>query len=146
LLFCYFYYACFFCIQLHFLPVLRDVPVRLTQILHNLIGDAVKFTDHGSVTPTPTLERTTSGFASMHFSVTDTGIGIPADKLNAIFRPLNKQMPILPVSTVGLGAAITKWLLQLQESQITIESSLRKGSTCSFTLQLRKADRPAASE
>ncbi len=118
---------------------LRGDPVRLTQILNNLVGNAVKFTDRGEVTLAVRCAGDTSAGTALHFSVTDTGIGIAADKLKLIFKAFEQA----DVDTTrkyggtGLGLAITKRLLEMQGSHIEVESTPGAGSVFHFTLLLK---------
>lgn len=114
-------------------------PTRLTQILINLIGNALKFTEHGAVEVSVTCDphRPTAG--AIRISVSDTGIGIPSDKLDAIFDSFTQAH----VSTTrqyggtGLGLAITKRLVERMNGRIWAESAVGRGSTfhCSLLFQ-----------
>lgn len=110
---------------------------RLQQILHNLVGNAVKFTERGEIT---VFAREHNGMVEI--SVTDTGIGIPADKLESIFQSFEQ----VDASTsreyggTGLGLAITKQLVELHGGKIWVESEIGKGST--FTFMLPKFEGP----
>ncbi|HEX8528644.1 MAG TPA: ATP-binding protein, partial [Cytophagales bacterium] len=120
---------------------LRGDPVRLMQILNNLVGNAVKFTDRGMVTLAVRLVAETPGGTTLHFSVTDTGIGIAADKLKLIFMAFEQADADTTrrYGGTGLGLAITKRLLEMQGSQIEVESTPGVGSTFHFTLAFKKA-------
>jgi signal transduction histidine kinase/DNA-binding response OmpR family regulator len=120
---------------------LRGDPVRLMQILNNLVGNAVKFTDRGMVTLAVRPVAETPGGTTLHFSVTDTGIGIAADKLRLIFMAFEQADAdtTRKYGGTGLGLAITKRLLEMQGSQIEVESTPGVGSTFHFTLALKKA-------
>ncbi|QHT68867.1 PAS domain S-box protein [Rhodocytophaga rosea] len=113
-------------------------PVRLTQILNNLLSNAIKFTQKGSVTLSIALEQVLSNHVQLHFSVTDTGIGIPADKLTHIFESFSQagNDTTRKYGGTGLGLAITKRLLELQGSTIQVESTLGEGSTFYFSLKI----------
>jgi two-component system, sensor histidine kinase and response regulator len=114
-------------------------PTRLTQILINLIGNALKFTENGAVDVRITRDpdRLTAG--AIQLSVSDTGIGIPPDKLDSIFESFTQAH----VSTTrqyggtGLGLAITKRLVERMNGRIWAESALDRGSTfhCSLLFQ-----------
>lgn len=116
-------------------------PTRLTQILINLIGNAIKFTDSGNVEVriTNDLERNTAG--AIRISVSDTGVGIPADKLPSIFESFTQAhlSTTRQYGGTGLGLAITKRLVEQMQGQIWAESTVGKGSTfhCSLLLQVQ---------
>jgi PAS domain S-box-containing protein len=116
---------------------------RIRQIITNLVGNAVKFTDSGHVLIDVTGE-TVEGIASLRIAVTDTGIGIPADKLKQVFEKFSQ---VDASSTrrhegTGLGLAITSRLVGLMGGDIGVESTEGKGSTFWFTLSLPNAGRP----
>jgi CheY-like chemotaxis protein/anti-sigma regulatory factor (Ser/Thr protein kinase) len=131
----------------HVAPGLNDLFVgdvgRIRQIITNLVGNAVKFTDAGHVLIDVTGE-TVNGVANLHIAVTDTGIGIPAEKLDLVF---DKFSQVDSSSTrrhegTGLGLAITSRLVDLMGGKIGVESTEGKGSTFWFTLSLPNAGRP----
>ena len=128
----------------HDLPemVMGD-PVRLMQVLNNLVGNAVKFTDHGNVTVTISVDSITDHELNVHFRVQDTGIGIPADKLENIFESFvqAESETTRRFGGTGLGLTITKKLLELQGSQIQLESEYGKGSAFYFTLTIKQSER-----
>ncbi|AOP36259.1 transcriptional regulator [Leptospira tipperaryensis] len=107
--------------------------LRIRQILINLIGNAIKFTEQGKVTL-----KLESKDASVHFSIKDTGIGIRADRLGKIFEPFTQA----DISTTrryggtGLGTTICKQLTDLMKGRIWVESELGKGSNFHVTLPL----------
>ncbi len=108
---------------------------RLQQILYNLIGNAIKFTQEGEVKVQATV---TGEFIAV--SVSDTGIGIPADKQQAIFRSFEQGdgSTARQFGGTGLGLSITKQLVELHGGQITVESTPGQGSTFTFTLPVSK--------
>ncbi|MGX5840346.1 PAS domain-containing protein [Mesorhizobium sp. ArgA1] len=113
---------------------------RFRQIVTNLLGNAVKFTDEGHVLVDVTGTRVATG-TRFTISVTDTGIGIPEDKLKAVFEKFNQ---VDTSSTrrhegTGLGLAITSRLVELMGGEIGVESSEGKGSTFWFTVTLPRA-------
>lgn len=128
-------------IEPNFPTLIITDPTRLTQILINLISNAIKFTETGKITllfkqiitPTETL---------FECRVEDTGIGIAAQKLNIIFNSFEQGAKIThrKYGGTGLGLTICKQLVELQNGQIGVESELGKGSTFFFTLPLVIAD------
>ena len=121
--------------------VLIGDPVRLGQILNNLIGNAIKFTDKGHVQVQVEVEKLSSEDVQLHFSVSDTGIGIPEDKLDSIFESFTQASTETTrrYGGTGLGLAITQRLLELMESQIQVESKVGVGSDFSFSLKLKRS-------
>ncbi|OZB94369.1 ATP-binding protein [Paenibacillus sp. XY044] len=113
------------------LPFLLTDEDRLQQILFNLLGNAVKNTSSGSIR----IAADKRGDA-VHISVTDTGIGIAAERLEAIFTPFDQlDMPEGHESSgTGLGLSITKRLVELGGGRIWVESQLGRGSTFHFTV------------
>ncbi|HEX8530831.1 MAG TPA: ATP-binding protein, partial [Cytophagales bacterium] len=120
--------------------VLKGDPARLTQVLNNLISNAIKFTDAGSVTLGIGVEASAENACTLHFSVTDTGIGIPAEKQGVIFDAFVQADAdtTRKYGGTGLGLAITKRLLELQESTLQLTSRPGEGSRFYFRLQLQK--------
>ncbi|EKE17662.1 MAG: hypothetical protein ACD_10C00329G0001 [uncultured bacterium] len=109
-------------------------PTRLRQVIINLIGNAIKFTERGEVTLLVTLDQITDGSVFIKFSVRDTGIGVPLDKQQAIFEAFSQA----DVSTTrrfggtGLGLAISSRLVQLMDGRIWLDSTPGVGSVFSF--------------
>lgn len=118
-------------------------PVKLKQILTNLIGNAIKFTKKGAVTLSISLLKKEQSKVFLHFKVTDTGIGIPKEKLEAIFQEFSQASYDVSVEFggTGLGLTISKKLLELHESTLQVESTLHKGSSFSFDLWYEKSKR-----
>ncbi|RCH56371.1 hypothetical protein DJ568_00485 [Mucilaginibacter hurinus] len=116
--------------------------VRISQILNNLIGNAVKFTDRGSVGIN--IDKTGEGFkqASIKFTITDTGIGISPEKLNVIFDPFVQEAQLHNYGGTGLGLAITKRLVELHESRIGVFSEPGIGTRFTFTINFEIAEQP----
>jgi signal transduction histidine kinase/CheY-like chemotaxis protein len=120
----------------------RADPVRLGQVLGNLVNNALKFTEAGGVT----VALTRDGEGALRFSVTDTGIGIPADKLGTIFESFSQadQSTTRTHGGTGLGLSIARQLVAAMGGTLEVRSTLGEGSTFSFTLPV--AASPAAAE
>lgn len=112
--------------------------LRLGQVISNLVSNAVKFTKKGSVTVELSLQKKVDQTAFLDISVTDTGIGIAPEKQSLIFDKFTQanSATTRQFGGTGLGLVITKLLLQLHDSDISIESELGKGSKFYFTLAL----------
>ncbi|MCG8641549.1 MAG: ATP-binding protein, partial [Desulfobacterales bacterium] len=119
---------------------------RLRQILVNLVGNAIKFTNSGDIAIDVNVPESEPGTHSrddvvLLFSIKDTGVGIPSDKLAAVFNDftqLNDTGAIEPGGT-GLGLTITRQLIHLMDGDIWVESENGKGSTFYFRIRLKKA-------
>ena len=114
--------------------ILIGDPVRLNQILINLISNAIKFTHNGSIRLSCTLEQKERSKCVVRFDVTDTGIGIPKDKLSTIFESFSQADASVTrkYGGTGLGLTIVKQLVELQKGKISVKSQEDKGS--SFTV------------
>ena len=113
---------------------------RLCQILLNLVGNAVKFTETGGVTIDAQVIGQTDTKVKIRFAVSDTGIGIANDKINTIFESFKQAESDTSrkYGGTGLGLAITKKLIELHGATIHVDSVLGKGSTFWFTIQFDK--------
>ncbi len=128
--------------------VLVGDPVRLHQIILNLVSNAVKFTTTGKITVSVRLLSEDEEKATIEFAVTDTGIGIPKNKIEKIFE--NFQQATSGTSRLfggtGLGLAIVKQLVEPQGGSISVKSKIDVGSTFSFILSFQKTQAEAESD
>lgn len=117
-------------------------PTRLTQILINLIGNALKFTRHGNIDIQASVKFESSKEVLIEFSVKDSGIGIPKDKLALIFERFTQAQADTTriYGGTGLGLSIVKKLVELQKGSIIVESEENKGSSFIFSIPYKKAD------
>jgi signal transduction histidine kinase/DNA-binding response OmpR family regulator len=118
-------------------------PVRIRQILTNLVGNAIKFTQQGEVTVEVELERCVDeGELTLHFAVLDTGIGIPKEKHAAIFESFAQadSSTTRRYGGTGLGLTISRRLVEAMHGSIWLESSPGKGSCFRFTIKLGAAE------
>lgn len=117
-------------------PILVGDPVRLNQILLNLASNAVKFTEQGGITINVTKGETVNDKINIKFSVVDTGIGIPADRLDAIFESFSQadSTTTRKFGGTGLGLTISKQLVELQGGHIGVSSIVGQGTTFYFDL------------
>ena len=120
--------------------LLKGDPGRLRQVLINLVGNAIKFTDRGEVAIRVTLDQETETRARLSFEVRDTGIGIPPDRIHLLFQSFSQvdSSRTRRYGGTGLGLAISKKLVEMMGGQIGVESEPRKGSIFRFTLELEK--------
>jgi len=111
-------------------------PVRLSQIIYNLGGNAIKFTQNGNVTINIFIENIKDNIVNLQVDVIDDGIGINKDKFDSIFSSFAQANPntTRKYGGTGLGLTITKQLIELQDGKIWITSEVGKGSTFSFTI------------
>jgi CheY-like chemotaxis protein len=124
------------------LPPLHGDPVRLRQVLLNLVNNAIRFTDHGYVA----IQATAAG-ETVTVSVTDTGRGMTPEDIEEAFEAFQQLWtPGEPIEGTGLGLAISKLLVQLHGGRIWAESQVGKGTTVHFTLPTAKGHAPAGSE
>ena len=114
-------------------------PGRLRQILLNLIGNAIKFTERGEVIVRAELASRSGDDLELHFSVADTGLGIPPDKLDLIFQPFTQadNSTTRRFGGTGLGLSISARLVAMMGGTRVVESEVGKGSTFHFTARLQ---------
>ena len=115
--------------------VLGD-PSRLAQIITNLAGNAIKFTDKGFVEIKLSNKSNSNDYVEIEFSITDTGIGIPADKLDSIFESFTQAEndTSRKYGGTGLGLTISRQLTELQNGKIGLESEYGKGTRFYFSI------------
>jgi signal transduction histidine kinase/CheY-like chemotaxis protein len=113
-------------------------PGRLRQVVVNLVGNAIKFTEQGEILMSVTQEAESSGTVELHFAVKDTGIGIPADKVQKIFEPFSQAdgSTARKYGGTGLGLTICTKLVDMMKGRIWVESEEGKGATFHFTVSL----------
>jgi two-component system sensor histidine kinase/response regulator len=116
----------------------RGDPTRLRQVLTNLIGNAVKFTQEGEVTVSLSAAPAEGGRARIRFAVRDTGIGIPAEQLAAIFQPYSQADATTArrFGGTGLGLSIARRLVGMMGGTLEVASEVNQGSEFSFTIEL----------
>ena len=121
---------------------------RLRQVLLNLANNAVKFTETGSVRIQVSTDSETDAQATPRFSVADTGIGIPADRLEALFDPFSQADASISrrFGGTGLGLAISRKIVEMMGGEIGVESEPGIGSTFWFTVVLDKVSPPRRRE
>jgi signal transduction histidine kinase len=112
-------------------------PVRLLQVLNNMVGNAIKFTERGGVDILVDSTKDNAGVVKLVCSIRDTGIGIPPEKLDAVFRPFEQADSSITrnFGGTGLGLSITRRLVELMEGEIWVESEVGVGSAFHFTLK-----------
>ena len=121
---------------------LRGDPTRLAQVLLNLLGNAVKFTDHGAVQLTCSLDTQDPAHPLLSMVITDTGIGIAPQRLEQLFNAFEQadNSTTRRFGGSGLGLAICRHLAGLMHGEVSVSSELGKGSVFRFTARLQAAD------
>ncbi len=130
--------ACF--VQENIPGKLRGDPGRLRQIVVNLVSNAIKFTQKGEIVLRADMLSESDRQVFIRFSVRDTGIGIPKDRQDAIFKRFTQAdgSTTRKYGGTGLGLAISKQLVEMMGGEIGVDSELEKGSTFWFTAQFEK--------
>ena len=120
-------------------------PGRIRQIVVNLVGNSIKFTEHGEIFVTVEQEDETPGSVRLHFAIKDTGVGIPADKQSTIFEAFSQADGSMArrYGGTGLGLTICTRLVGLMDGRIWVESEPAKGSTFHFLISLKVQPAPA---
>ena len=118
--------------------LVRGDPVRLAQVVSNLLGNAIKFTDEGSIWIQLEVDTSQPNVSVLHCSVKDSGKGIADDKKASLFEPFSQEDESINrrYGGAGLGLSICKRLVNLMDGEIEIESTLGLGSDISFTCRL----------
>jgi PAS domain S-box-containing protein len=126
--------------------VLLGDSARLRQVVTNLVGNAIKFTEHGEVVVRAGMAQAVNGEVTLQFSVRDTGIGIPAEKQQAIFDAFAQADTSITrhYGGTGLGLTISAQILALMSGRIWVESESGRGSTFYFTAQFERGPSAAA--
>src|SRR5467141_2268800 len=126
--------------------VVRGDSNRLRQVVINLIGNAIKFTDQGEVALNIHVEAEDGDDRIIHFIVSDTGIGIPAEKQKLIFQPFAQAdtSTTRKYGGTGLGLTISKRLVSLMDGNMWVESEVGRGTQFHFTARLKTSEKPIA--
>lgn len=116
--------------------------VRLSQIINNLLSNAIKFTDKGQIKTVLQVVNADSETCEIKFSIEDSGVGIPEDKVKLIFETFTQASSdaTREFGGTGLGLAIVRRLVELHGSEIYVSSSLNQGSTFEFTLKFNSLE------
>ncbi|MGQ7945160.1 ATP-binding protein [Flavobacterium sp. WC2509] len=119
-------------------------PTKLSQIFMNLINNALKFTNNGTVSVVGRLRNQTTDTATIYFQIIDTGIGIPEDKLKTVFESFSQGSIEInrKFGGTGLGLTIVKKLVRILGGRIRLKSTVGEGSTFSFELNFKINPKP----
>jgi PAS domain S-box-containing protein len=123
-------------------------PTRLRQLVVNLVGNAIKFTEGGTIVLDTELEAITGDEVRLHISVSDTGIGIPPEKRHIIFESFAQAdgSTTRRFGGTGLGLTISRQLVELMGGRIWVESEVGKGSTFHFTCNFQRGKAPKSDQ
>ncbi len=122
--------------------------LRLSQILLNLVSNAIKFTSKGKVTVTASIEQNKNNELLISCCIKDTGSGIPQDRIQAIFERYEQASALIKTEFggTGLGLAITKKIIELMNGTLSVESTLNKGSSFKIEIPFRKSENTISTE
>ncbi len=128
-------------IDINIPPVVKGDPLRLKQVLINLLSNAVKFTEKGDVKLEVKLYRKNGNMVSLYFGVSDTGIGIPKEETDKLFKPFSQidSSSSRSYKGTGLGLVITSGLVKQMGGEIKVKSSAGKGALFYFVLSFEKS-------
>mgnify|MGYP000031138227 FL=1 len=129
---------CFYYVSPDIPALLVGDPVRLRQVLTNLVGNAIKFTEEGEIEVSVLYKGEESGEVSLEFAVRDSGIGIPEDKRDLVFGAFSQAdaSTTRKYGGTGLGLAISRRIVELMGGAITLESRPGEGSTFRFSVRV----------
>jgi len=125
---------------------IKGDPYRLVQLLNNFLSNAVKFTEQGSITLDTHIKFDKEDWMAVEFMITDTGIGIPDDKIKSVFTPFEQASSTTTrkYGGTGLGLSICKNLIEMQGGELWVESKIDVGTAFRFILPYKKAEAPVA--
>ncbi|MBM5572533.1 MULTISPECIES: PAS domain S-box protein [Deefgea] len=123
-------------------------PLRLGQILNNLVSNAIKFTQQGGIRVDVEMVAQLAGRVRLHIAVTDTGIGLSPEQIKLLFKPFSQAdgSTTRQFGGTGLGLSICKRLIAMMEGDVWVESVAKQGSTFHFTLWLERSEEAPLTE